>query len=134
MLMAAALSIVAALGENADHPARAAERIVEHYTDRLAKPEFRLLQRVLVSNDVFANAVVARLKVLRDLDLGPLMGWRDRLTFDADEGVSSQFGKIEQMVALGDWSMAMTSPAMAETPVASASTRSAGAQPAGIAD
>lgn len=114
MLMAAAISIVAALCDSVDHPAPAAQRIIEHYTHRLAKPEFRVLERALVSNDVFGHAVVERVPDLKDLDIGPVMGWRDRLAFNTDEGVSAKFGKIEQLITLGEWAMAMTSLVMVE--------------------
>lgn len=117
MLMAAAINIVAALSEDVDDPIQAATRIVEHYTDRVAKLEFRLLERALVGNDVFGNAAVTRIKALRDLELGPVMGWRERLPFVADDdGLVDLFGRTEELVALGEWAMAVTSPATAEQP------------------
>ena len=74
ILMAAAISIVAALAENVHEPIRAAAGIAEHYTDRVSGPEFRLLERALAGNDVFGAAAVDRIAVLDDLELGPLMG------------------------------------------------------------
>lgn len=113
--MAAAISIVAALSNNLDDPIQAATRIVEHYTDRVNKSEFLLLERALAGNDVFGNAAVAKIKVLRDLELEPIPGWRDRLVFvQDDDGLIDLFGKTEELVALGEWPMAVTSPATAE--------------------
>lgn len=116
MLMGAAISIVTALSGNSDDPLQGALRIVEHYTDRVSKPEFRLLERALVSNDVFGHAAVNRMKVLRDLELGPVMGWREQLPLRPDDGLLALFDELEELIALGEWAMAVTSPATAEPP------------------
>lgn len=114
MLMAAAISMVAALAEDVDKPIRAAEGIAEYCTDQVSGPEFRLLERALVGNDVFGAAAVDRIAALGGVGLGPHMGWRERLPLVADEGLMPRFGQMEVLVALGEWAMSTTSPAVAE--------------------
>lgn len=114
MLMAAAISMVAALSDDPECPIQAAKSIAEHYTAKAAEPAFRLLQRALVSNDVFGEAAVARIKLLQGRALGPTMSWRNRLRLDPDDGLSAEFGEFEQLVGLGEWALARTSPATAK--------------------
>lgn len=124
MMMAAALSIIATLDHDMiDHPVRASRQIIDYYADRVATPEFKLLERALVSNVVFARAVVDEVKQLRKLEIGPFLGWKDKLPFVADPGVRQLFGKAERLAALGEWAMAMTSQALRETPASPTGVR-----------
>lgn len=103
MMMAAALSIIATLRHDMiDHPVWASQSIIDYYADRVATPEFKLLERALVSNVVFARAVVDQVKQLRKLEIGPFLGWKDKLPFVADPGVRQLFGKAERLAALGE--------------------------------
>lgn len=76
-----------------------------------------------MSNVVFARAVVDEVKQLRKLEIGPFLGWKDKLPFVADSGVRQLFGKAERLAALGEWTMAMTSQALRDTPASPAGGR-----------
>lgn len=74
MMMAAAFSIIATLSHDViDHPVWASQGIID-YADRVATPEFNLLERAPVSNVVFARTVVDQVKQLRRLEIGPFLG------------------------------------------------------------
>ncbi|MFC6088109.1 TniQ family protein [Saccharothrix lopnurensis] len=130
MLMAAAMSILDALWDDDSQPIQAAHYIVEYYTNRLATPAFRLLERALVENYVFGRAAVQAIPGLRVLDMEPQVGWRDELLFDEDEGVARQFADIELLVALGEWAIAVTSPAIVPPSVWENSDSADGTAPA----